>query len=74
MRHTQITYPKILYHLSVTWEDSQRNSYSSPILVGNDETLSLENLKEVTHVWLRDRIEKRARRVLGFDLVQTVNL
>lgn len=73
-KRIQKKYPNLLYHLSVTWEDSQRKAYTSPILVGNDEKLTLDNLEDVTHFWLRDGIEQRAKRVLGFKLLQTITL
>ena len=67
--HIQLPKPSILYLLGLTWLDNQSKTYFSHVYVGNDARLSLDELEEVTHIWLRDGIEPRAKRVLGFEVV-----
>ena len=69
----RIAYPKasVTYLLRITWQDDKGLTFDSPLYVGNDDTLSLDQLEQTTRLWLRNAIEPRARCVLAFTVLQT---
>lgn len=73
-KHIQKTYPSVLHLLGLTWLDKERKPHFSHVYVGNDVRLSQGELEEVTYIWLRDKIDKRAKRVLGFKILETIIL
>ena len=67
--HIQLPKPSILYLLGLTWQDNQSKTHFSYLYVGNDARLSPGELEEMPYIWLQDGIEPRAKRVLGFEVV-----
>ena len=66
---TQTLKPALVYLLEVFWQDKYYNSFCSPLYVANDNTLSQSQLGNVTQIWLSAGFEKRAKRVLGFQVL-----
>ena len=64
--------PSVQYLLRITWQDDKGLTFDSPLYVGNDDKLTLSELEKVTSLWLEYGIEQRAKEVLGFTIIQTI--